>query len=839
MKIRLLLRFTILLLSLNLNTFAQSYLMSDTVITTCSGTFYDDGGPNGNYSLNKSTTMTFTSANGATLKFDFSLLTTVYGLTAYDGATTTAPLIGTYGTGLAPFTVQSTGTSITFQFISGNIAVQAIGWAATISCATPVIPSYPMVNGQNVITCEGIFYDDGGADSVYSNNQNTVMTFCPTTANDYLVFNFTNQFDLGFGDTLFVYSGTSTSTSPIGVYVGSNLLTRISSPIAGACLTFKFVTDGSSVSSGWQGFINCSTTPVYTLSMLSGTIPTCGGLFYDSGGPTGNYDTNSENRVTFTSTNGATLRFDFSSLVSVYGLNAYDGTTTAAPLLGSYGAGLAPFSIQSTGTSITFEFITGNISTQSAGWAASISCSTPVLTSYPLTNGQTITACSGVFYDDGGADSLYSNAQNSVMTFCPDSVGDFLVFNFDHQFELSLGDTLFVYSGSNTASSPIGVYVGSNARSSISSPQAGACVTFKFVSDGSFNSNGWQGIMSCSSIPVYTMSMISGTIPTCGGFFYDSGGPAGNYETNSSSTVTFTSISGCELRFDFGSLVTTYGLNAYDGTSNSAPLLGSYGSGIAPFTVQSTGPSITFEFTTGNISTQSNGWGAVISCPTTTTAQISPGGITTLCAGDSVLLTANAASSYLWNTGDTSQAIYVHSSGNYFVDITNNLGCSATSAISTVVINPLPAAPLIQESGTNLISSPASSYQWYLNSNLLNGADSAVYPVTQNGIYTVQITDSNGCSIFSQPYNYTSVGLNKLQVSKSISIHPNPNSGRFKISLAKNQSGYLSLINLLGEVQFECEIPDKEIEIPQHLKGIFLLKLQVNGEYYYEKVVVR
>jgi hypothetical protein len=49
--------------------------------------------------------------------------------------------------------------------------------------------SYPLIDGQSITTCCGIFYDDGGADTNYAANQNSTMTFCPSTANDYLVFN--------------------------------------------------------------------------------------------------------------------------------------------------------------------------------------------------------------------------------------------------------------------------------------------------------------------------------------------------------------------------------------------------------------------------------------------------------------------------------------------------------------------------------------------------------------------------------------------------------------------------------------------------------------------------
>lgn len=829
----------LLALFLQKKSYSQNYNMSNDTVTTCSGNFYDSGGPLGNYLLNQTLAMTFTSSNGNRLLFNFSSLSTAYSLVVYDGSTINAPLIGTYSGVLGAFSVQSSGTSLTFKFTAGNLSAQSTGWAASISCTTPPIASYPLSNGQTITTCGGIFYDDGGADSNYAVNQNSTMTFCPSTANDYLVFDFTNQYNLGAGDTLFAYSGNNALSNPIGIYTNANEAVTISSPQAGQCVTFKFVSDGGT-GAGWQAFISCVTTaPSYVMSMLRGTIQTCGGKFYDSGGASKNYALNNSSTLTFTSSNGNRLLFNFSSLSTAYSLVIHDGTTLNAPIIGSYSGILGAFSVQSSGISLTFHFTSGNLSAQSTGWAATLSCTTPPLATYPLSNGQSITACDGIFYDDGGPDTNYAGNQHATMTFCPTTVNDYLVFNFPYEFNLSVGDTLFAYSGSDTLSAPIGVYVGSLDGATISSPQPGACITFKFVSDANFVSSGWQGILSCNtSTPVYTMSMLSGTISTCGGLFYDSGGPAGNYKLNSTSTVTFTSSSGCAIKFDFGSLTTSYGLNAYDGTSTSAPLIGSYGSGLAPFSIQSSGSSITFEFTTGPIFAQSAGWGATISCPTTTSASITPSGPSTICAGDTVLLTATAAASYTWNTGDTTQSISVSNAGNYSVSIINTAGCTASSAPSQVLVNPLPAIPTIQLVGTSLVSSASSNNQWYLNSQAIIGAITTTYQVNQNGIYTVQTTDSNGCSSISAPFNYTFVGLAAMQNNPDFLIIPNPTNGKFKLQLSTTQSGKITVLNMLEEIIYETENITNEITLPANLTGMYLLKLQANNKYSFAKLIV-
>src|SRR5205823_1566228 len=83
--------------------------------------------------------------------------------------------------------------------------------------------------------------------------------------------------------------------------------------------------------------------------------------------------------------------------------------------------------------------------------------------------------------------------------------------------------------------------------------------------------------------------------------------------------------------------------------------------------------------------------------PIPPTPTITPGGPTTFCAGGSVTLTSSSASGNQWYldgnpiggaTGNTYNATL---SGGYTVVVTL-LGCtSATSSITTVTVNPLPA----------------------------------------------------------------------------------------------------------------------------------------------------
>ena len=140
-----------------------------------------------------------------------------------------------------------------------------------------------------------------------------------------------------------------------------------------------------------------------------------------------------------------------------------------------------------------------------------------------------------------------------------------------------------------------------------------------------------------------------------------------------------------------------------------------------------------------------------------TTASITAGGATTFCQGGSVTLTANVGASYLWSNGAQTQSITVTTGGSYYVTVTNASGCSATSAATTVTVNPLPVATIVTNGPTSfcqggsvtLTAGTAATYAWS------NGATTQSINVTTSGTYTVTLTNASGCSATSLPVAVT------------------------------------------------------------------------------------
>ncbi len=87
------------------------------------------------------------------------------------------------------------------------------------------------------------------------------------------------------------------------------------------------------------------------------------------------------------------------------------------------------------------------------------------------------------------------------------------------------------------------------------------------------------------------------------------------------------------------------------------------------------------------------------------TANISASGPLTFCQGGNVILTATAATSYLWTNNATTQSITVSTAGANSVTTINSNGCPATSATTTVTVN---SKPTVLTTNPSAVCSPST-----------------------------------------------------------------------------------------------------------------------------------
>ncbi len=205
-------------------------------------------------------------------------------------------------------------------------------------------------------------------------------------------------------------------------------------------------------------------------------------------------------------------------------------------------------------------------------------------------------------------------------------------------------------------------------------------------------------------------------------------------------------------------------------------------------------------------------------------ATITPSGAITFCQGDSVILTAAANSSYLWNYTITSQSIIANTSGTYSVVVTDGLGCTDSSQ-TVVTVNPNPATPTINLVGNTLVSSAATGNQWYLNGVLIVGATLPSYTFTQNGLYTVVVTNVNGCSVSSATYNLTSINIAEHYSSSEINVYPNPAADYLFIQSAEKIKAIKCFDYLGQEILLDLKLEKNSVNVSALSDGVYFISI--------------
>ena len=159
---------------------------------------------------------------------------------------------------------------------------------------------------------------------------------------------------------------------------------------------------------------------------------------------------------------------------------------------------------------------------------------------------------------------------------------------------------------------------------------------------------------------------------------------------------------------------------------------------------------------------------------------INASGPLVFCAGNSVTLSSSPASAYVWSNGATSNSINVTGSGSFYVTVTDGNGCQATSAATTVTVNPLPSASI---SGTSTVCKNSASP--YVTFNASGGTAPYTFSYNINGGSTQTITTSTNSISVAVPtgsagtYFYNLLGV---QESSSTACY-NPASGSATVTV--------------------------------------------------------
>lgn len=215
-------------------------------------------------------------------------------------------------------------------------------------------------------------------------------------------------------------------------------------------------------------------------------------------------------------------------------------------------------------------------------------------------------------------------------------------------------------------------------------------------------------------------------------------------------------------------------------------------------------------------------------------------------------LSEGAINEYEWNfdnlgTSTLEEPIFVFDEvGTYLVTlkVSNENGFTMFEQEITIVESGL-AKPTIVVNGSTLTSQQSgSSYQWYVNGTIIQGATSRSYEASGDGSYQVAIV-SESCNSISDPVVVSAIESDEPELTRfGIFIGPIPSEDQLTIKVSNEYTGPIQfeIIDFAGRtylLQEENKI-STELDVKMNLpgpKGIYILRIKTNNLSLHKKVI--
>jgi hypothetical protein len=216
---------------------------------------------------------------------------------------------------------------------------------------------------------------------------------------------------------------------------------------------------------------------------------------------------------------------------------------------------------------------------------------------------------------------------------------------------------------------------------------------------------------------------------------------------------------------------------------------------------------------------------------------------------------------YNWSDGTTQQTNYVDANmlplgpTNYYVTVTNTLGCSAFDSVEVNVVAP-PNVNLGPDQSiwlnTNTTLDAGAGYSQYLW-NTGETTQTIVVDGAQLGVglydYWVQAWSANDC------YGLDSIEITVINAdgigdhtdAYIVNVYPNPSSGLFSIELKgfNEEKLNVSVYNAQGQLVYQraYEASSKhqnfKLDLREMAKGVYTLRLESKSINHVEKLIVK
>jgi hypothetical protein len=211
---------------------------------------------------------------------------------------------------------------------------------------------------------------------------------------------------------------------------------------------------------------------------------------------------------------------------------------------------------------------------------------------------------------------------------------------------------------------------------------------------------------------------------------------------------------------------------------------------------------------------------------------------------------------FAWSNGQTTATASGLSAGSYTVAVSDSLGCVGTNSVTVTITQPSKLRDSIAAySCSNHLTSATAGVKGgvspYTYSWSPAGGTKATATGLSNGVYTVTVTDKNGCTAtavsptFScsvAPPNGNEGGNKKPDCCpENTNLYPNPNTGQFTIS-GLEKGMIIDIYDYLGKKISAVTASDNtmHLSLSAQPNGIYLIRIiNTDGTLVDEKKVVK
>ncbi|MBM2814533.1 MAG: hypothetical protein HW421_1295 [Ignavibacteria bacterium] len=233
-----------------------------------------------------------------------------------------------------------------------------------------------------------------------------------------------------------------------------------------------------------------------------------------------------------------------------------------------------------------------------------------------------------------------------------------------------------------------------------------------------------------------------------------------------------------------------------------------------------------------------------------------------VCAGDSKVYSTQKkeGKNHEWFINGTNGSIIGDSTGEIInvlwsasgsgtvnlVEITKQINTRDTIFLPVTVFDK-PPQPTISRSGDTLFSSSTFGCQWFIGGVELTEAKGQYFYIPKlKAVYTLQITDSNGCSSpISNNYDFET-NVPNPDIINNLNLFPNPVDAELNVDLGDLLPDGLSIQikDILGETVYDYDFASRNVRrlnlnTSGFAEGFYIIIIKTGEQKYFMKIIVK